>query len=515
MEESSPCIAASGRYVPRLFPMQQTPDAQLWSSPRWRAADLGAPLPASAHANSVCLPQWQDVVDYEEKRPRVLDRLLAGYPRFVIPPLTMQFLDHARQRFGRPGERCLAYPNERAAKRSVAMIARWSGATARLQAWDDDAVWLVFYPAEVHESALKYWRHTGDGISSRRAEALLLRTVEPDAATARADVKARIARLLDVPADHVYLFGSGMAAIYTVYRAVSALRPGARSVQFGFPYVDTLKIQQDFGPGALFFPLGSDAEMPQLAAALAGEPLSALFCEFPSNPLLGSPDLAALSDLGLRHGVPVVVDDTISTYANVNPLPACDVVVTSLTKFFTGRGDVMAGAAVLNPNRPLAAKLRAALEAEYEDTIWGGDALLMAVYSEDFAARMLRVNASAAALAAWLRTHPAVADVHYPLFRDRARYDAFRRAGGGYSGLFSLVLHGGCAASAAFYDALEVNKGPNLGTTFSLACPFTLLAHYGELEWAESCGVSRNLIRVSVGLEDAADLQARFERALR
>ena len=68
--------------------------------------------------------------------------------------------------------------------------------------------------------------------------------------------------------------------------------------------------------------------------------------------------------------------------------------------------------------------------------------------------------------------------------------------------------------SPRVYDRLEVCKGPSLGTVFTLACPFTLLAHYTELEWAEACGVSRYLIRLSVGLEDPEELWGRIERAL-
>lgn len=493
----------------------ETPDVELWTAPRWRAEDLGAPLPPSPHANSVCLPTWRDVCDYEEKKPRVLDRLQAGYPRFVIPPRVAQFLETARQRFARTGERCLAYPSERAARRSVDAIRRWSGVEVRIQPWGDGRVFVVIYPETAHEWALKYWRHTGDGISSRRAEALLQSLhQEPEGRPALTAVRARIAGLMDVPADCVWLFPSGMAAIYTAHRAVTALKPGSRSVQYGFPYVDTLKIQQDLGPGAVFLPFGSEAELPALAAALAAEPVSGVFCEFPSNPLLGSPHLQAVSDVAAPHRVPVVVDDTISTYANVNPLPACDLVVTSLTKFFTGRGDVMAGAIVLNPKRPLAEALRAALAREFEDTIWGGDALVMERYAADFVERMQKTNQTTAALAAWLRAQPGVAEVYYPLFRDRAHYDAFKRPGAGYSGLFSLVLKDAARTSAPFFDRLRLSKGPNLGTTFSLACPFTLLAHYTELDWAEACGVSRHLIRFSIGLEDAADLQARFAEAL-
>lgn len=493
-----------------------TPDVVLWNEPRWRAEDLGAPLPPSPHANSVCLPTWRDVCDYEEKKPRVLTRLRAGYPRFVIPPRVAQFLETCARRFARPGERCLAYPSERAARRSVAAILRWSGARARLEPWGDGRVFVVVYPEAAHEWAIKYWRHTGDGISSRHAEALSEGgRAEPSGQTALAAVRARIAGLMDVPADCVWLFPSGMAAIYTAHRAVTALRPGARSVQYGFPYVDTLKIQQDLGPGAMFLPFGNEAELPALQAALAAEPMSGLFCEFPSNPLLGTPPLRQVSELCAGYGVPVVVDDTISTYANVNPLPACDLVVTSLTKFFTGRGDVMAGAVVLNPRRPLAGKLRAALAAEFEDAIWGGDALVMDSYSVDFAERMAKTNATTSVLATWLREQPEVAEVYYPQFRDRARYDEFMRPGAGYSGLFSLVLKDAANTSARFFNRLEISKGPNLGTTFSLACPFTLLAHYGELDWAERCGVSRHLIRFSIGLEEASDLQDRFARALR
>ena len=69
-------------------------------------------------------------------------------------------------------------------------------------------------------------------------------------------------------------------------------------------------------------------------------------------------------------------------------------------------------------------------------------------------------------------------------------------------------------ARLACYDALPLAKGPSLGTNFTLVCPYTLLAHYEELDWAESCGVPRHLIRVSAGLEPLGDLVARFERAL-
>ena len=85
---------------------------------------------------------------------------------------------------------------------------------------------------------------------------------------------------------------------------------------------------------------------------------------------------------------------------------------------------------------------------------------------------------------------------------------------GGYGGLLSLtfVL---TKASKAFFDALSFMKGRSLGTNFTLACPYTILAHYTELDWAASWGVEAGLVRVSLGMEDCATLLAGFDAALR
>ena len=85
---------------------------------------------------------------------------------------------------------------------------------------------------------------------------------------------------------------------------------------------------------------------------------------------------------------------------------------------------------------------------------------------------------------------------------------------GGYGGLFSLTF-ASKAASEAFFDALECFKGPSLGTNFTLACPYTILAHFGELDWAAGYGVEEGLVRVSIGMEDKEDLLKKFEVALR
>lgn len=106
-----------------------------------------------------------------------------------------------------------------------------------------------------------------------------------------------------------------------------------------------------------------------------------------------------------------------------------------------------------------------------------------------------------------------VKDVYYPKYVTTANYLTHKVEGAGYGGLFSIVFKAGEGA-IPFYDALPFYKGPSLGTNFTLACPYTILAHYYELDWAAQFGIDRNLIRVAVGLEDKDVLLQGFQEAL-
>ena len=83
----------------------------------------------------------------------------------------------------------------------------------------------------------------------------------------------------------------------------------------------------------------------------------------------------------------------------------------------------------------------------------------------------------------------------------------------GYGGLMAILLHPHIC-QRTFYDRLDLSKGPSLGTDFTLVCPYTLLAHYHELDFAMSYDVQPNLLRIAVGLEDLGVLKERFEKAL-
>ncbi|KAI5304432.1 hypothetical protein KEM56_006501 [Ascosphaera pollenicola] len=338
----------------------------------------------------------------------------------------------------------------------------------------------------------------------RRISGSLRETSDLHVALSAPPSEVRIAGLTE---DDVYLYPTGMSSIFNTHQILLKARGQLHSICFGFPYVDTLKILQKWGPGVTFCGTASSEELDKLESRLeSGERYLALFTEFPGNPLLMSPDLERIRRLADKYDFAVVVDESIGSFVNVNVLPFADVVVSSLTKIFSGDSNVMGGSAVLNPNGRYYNAMKEVMQTEYEDNYWAEDALVLERNSRDFVSRIHRINAHTEAATKYLRSSPLG-------HSSKPCYDRCKNAEGGYGGLFSVVFHEREQAKA-FFDTLEVMKGPSLGTNFTLCCPFTILAHYAELDWAESYGVSADLVRIAVGLEEEADLLGRLERAL-
>jgi cystathionine gamma-synthase len=292
---------------------------------------------------------------------------------------------------------------------------------------------------------------------------------------------------------------------------------------YGFPYLDTLKLcsRRELCPaGVDFFGRGDERDLAGLTSMLERTKnrtrYCALFTEVPSNPLLGTPDLHRLRELADRHDFCLVVDDTISNFLNVDVLSTglADAVCTSLTKLVSGRGDVMGGSLVCNPRTERGRWMRRDLRRWPPCAgLLDADALALVRNSTDFVERNAAINETALKLAEWLHGHEHVQTVYYPsLSPSAALYDKVRT--GGYGGLLSLTFHPHMC-QRNFYDALDVAKGPSLGTNFTLTCPYTLLAHYHELDFAMNYSVPPNLLRVAVGLEPFDVLQGKFEEAFR
>lgn len=529
----------------------------LLTNPAWRPEDLGHPLPDSPHAVSVAMPMWQDVIDYEEGAARVTEALQCGYPRFFVHPRVQELFKAAEQRFAKEGECCLVFPYLAAAERCREFVTKRTGATVRVVPLEK--MFAVVMPQDCYKTGRLYWRYCGDTVSSRQADDFLSPPVsapeewnpgrgpvsgeklrlleEAQALLARMEeltgklftemagkplpapedkaavmIRCRLAGLAHVAPDDVFLYPSGMAAVSALHRALRVIHPNRPSVQLDFPYVDVLKVQEEFG-GAKFFPVADDAAIAEVNALAKTKSVSGVFCEMPSNPLLRCVRVSRFADTLKENGVLLFIDDTIAGVTNIDALKFADAVTTSLSKAFSGAGDVLAGAVTLNPRSPHYEALRRLLreESPSNSLLWWEDALALELNSRDFVARAARMSTSAAALTEWLDKHPAVEAVYYP--RGDDGFEEIARRGAGRGCLLSFILKDPAKAPSV-YDNLQISKGPSLGTNFSLCCPYTLLAHYTELDWAAKCGVRADLLRVSVGLEDPADLIARFQNAL-
>jgi len=168
-----------------------------------------------------------------------------------------------------------------------------------------------------------------------------------------------------------------------------------------------LKILQKWGPGCHFYGFGSSEDLDSLESLLnSGEKILSLFCEFPSNPLLVTPDLKRIRHLADKHDFAVVIDETIGNFINIAVLDCADIVVSSLTKIFSGDSNVMGGSLVLNPHRKYYAQLKETMKGLYEDVVWAQDVVFLERNSRDFIARIHRVNVNAEAVCDVLRASP-------------------------------------------------------------------------------------------------------------
>lgn len=184
---------------------------------------------------------------------------------------------------------------------------------------------------------------------------------------------------------------------------------------------------------------------------------------------------------------------------------------------------------ILNPQGRYYARLKPALLQTYEDTYWDEDAIFLERNSRDFKKRVYAISKNAEAICDLLYGHSLeaaqsssiprttseliVKKVYYPKFISTDLYHALKTPEGGYGGLCSVTFTSPIAAQA-FFDNLGCEKGPSLGTNFTLSCPFVILAHYTELDWVQQFGIDPYLVRISVGLENREVLIGWIERAL-
>ncbi|CAG8925391.1 unnamed protein product [Penicillium salamii] len=538
---------------------------------------MGQPVPNVEHAVSVQLPTWDDIKEMFTGAPRVKNAQVTGYPRSFIHEDVKQFNKVCIEKFSNDTSSCFFFPTLEYARacRDFATSAKIHGDGALPEdimsirsveislepPLDQENITIntlhgVFCPKDRELLLHTFWRLVGVGISSRLAQNIMsrmqtIKDVTGDSGNKHPTVRGRwselshrklcqrIANLLEraprcttrgelVARDDVYLYSTGMAAIYHAHELL--LRQiGGPSVVFGFPYELTLKLVETFGPGAKFFPFIEEADLQQLEDHLAqqsaaGTPVQAIWCECPSNPLLQTANLQRVRAIADKFKAAVVVDETVGGFANVDLLGVADMLVTSLTKSFSGSADVMAGSIVLNSSSPFYSEWKIDLDLKYRNCLYGGDAQQLEENSRDLLMRTRHINNTASYLAEALHplcenpNSPVTRVFHPKLDKKPENYRAQLRQPTeefipGYGGLFTIQFENVEQASV-FFNALNVHKGPSLGAPVTLAQPYVQTVFHKQKAWAGECGLHESIIRVSVGLEDKHALLAAFRNAL-
>ncbi|KAF4458412.1 Cys Met metabolism pyridoxal phosphate-dependent enzyme [Fusarium albosuccineum] len=510
---------------------------------------IGTPVPHDCHAVSVQLPTWQDMVDLGSQHPKMKLVQKGGYPRSFLHRFIQEYmkatrafvLSHAR----------IEEQGHQSFTGKIPMQVMGFSSKANGGSSEVLVLYALLIPSLLVQHAMSAWRLTGFGISSRFAgqclqhvptllsddpelfELKMSRAIPPQlkVPTQGTDARLRV-RLADlqnlgrinteaplVTEDMIFLYPTGMTAIFEAHQLLCRLRH-AKTVVFGFLYELTPKLLRMYGSGLEFFGNGTRSELDKFEEMLKlqeyddpSNRVQAVWCECASNPLLKTADLEKLRHLADKYGFLVVVDDTIGSVANIDVLDIADIIVTSLTKSFSGYANVMAGSITLSPASKHFGELHQELHQSYENTLFIQDTIQLELNSRDYLARTSKINQTASYLVRFLQGYldkpTPLSAVYYPETchssinyrrRLRAKVDGQPHVPG-FGGLFTVEFVD-VSTAAAFFDALDVHKGPSLGAQCTLAQPYVQTVFQKEKAWAATYGLKETIVRISVGLED-------------
>ncbi|HEX8395413.1 MAG TPA: PLP-dependent aspartate aminotransferase family protein [Longimicrobium sp.] len=323
-------------------------------------------------------------------------------------------------------------------------------------------------------------------------------------------VEARLAALDG--GDDALVLGSGMAAMSCAM--LSLLQAGDHVVATDAIYGGTRALLTDelsrLGIATTFVDFFSS----EWQRALRPE-TRVVLGEFPSNPLLRVADLRPIADAAHAHGAALVVDATFASPINFRPLEhGADLVMHSATKYLAGHSDVTAGALVGSQARVDEARKRA--------RVWGPmldphAAWLLERGIKTLSVRMERHNRNGMEVARWAEQRPEITRTFYPGLASHTDHEVASRVLDGFGGMMGIELRGGGPAASRFVRALRLMKvAPSLGGVESLVSEPRHTSHAAMTPDERAAnGIRDGFIRISLGIEDAADLIADLEQALR
>ncbi|HEY6005726.1 MAG TPA: cystathionine gamma-synthase [Anaeromyxobacter sp.] len=309
---------------------------------------------------------------------------------------------------------------------------------------------------------------------------------------------------------HGLAFASGLAATDAVLHLLAA---GDHVLYSDDLYGGTFRLfDKVFRRQGLSFEAVDMSDAANVARAFRKE-TKLVWIESPTNPMLKLVDLAEVARIARAHGALSVVDNTFATPYFQRPLShGIDAAVHSTTKYLNGHSDVVGGAVVTSDDA-LFERLK------FLQNAVGGvpspmDSFLVLRGLKTLHVRMARHAENAAALARFLEGHPQVERVVYPGLPSHPQHALARRQMTGFGGMLTFVLRGGLPAAAAFLRAVRIFAcAESLGGVESLIEHPAIMTHASvPKETRERLGIADGFIRVSVGIENVADLVADLER---
>jgi len=311
-----------------------------------------------------------------------------------------------------------------------------------------------------------------------------------------------------------YAFASGLAATATV---LDALDTGSHVICMDDVYGGTWRLFERVRrrSAGLDFSFVNLDDMAALEAAVKPN-TRLIWCETPTNPLLKLVDLSRLGEFARRRGILLAVDNTFCSPMLQRPLEhGAHLVMHSATKYLNGHSDMVGGMLVVGDDVELADKLT------FLQNAVGGvqgpfDSFLALRGLKTLHLRMKAHCANAQELADWLEGHPAIEKIRYPGLVSHPQHALATRQMHGFGGMVSIWLKGGLPAARRFMERCELFAcAESLGGVESLVNHPAIMTHASvPPERRAELGVTDNLVRLSVGVEDVADLRAELERAL-
>ena len=314
-------------------------------------------------------------------------------------------------------------------------------------------------------------------------------------------------------ARHGLSFGSGLAATNALIQTLSAgdhVVCGQNTYGGTFRLFD--KVWRRHGIEVTFV----DSASTDAVSAAFTPRTRFVFVETPTNPLMQLTDIAAVSERARKQGIMTVVDNTFMSPFFQRPLElGADVAFHSVTKYLNGHSDLVGGALLLNDDA-LHEQLRFLQNAA--GAVPGPmDCFLALRGTKTLAVRMQRHDENARELASMLASHPRISKVFYPGLPSHPQHALAKRQASGFGGMISIVPgDGSLEAGRAVFDRFELfTRAESLGGVESLVCHPASMTHASvPRERRLAMGFADGLLRLSVGIEDVADLRADLEQAL-